>query len=114
MRTLFLAVVCCFLAGAMEAKAPAKHHAVVKVARAVTKTVTMTPRVTAIALKDTLGAILFTTESGVDVIHAATSALSKASGAELKHNPFEYVDATVAKVDSGLEKAYLYFFNATI
>lgn len=74
----------------------------------------VSPKLTVVALKDTLGGILFTVEAGVDVVHAGTTALSTAAGAELKKNPFEYVDKGVAYVDTGLEKGYLFFFNAKI
>src|SRR5258707_12116893 len=64
-------------------------HAVPKIARALARVASAAPRATAVGLKDTLGGILFTAEAVVDVAHAATTALSKATGAELKKNPFE-------------------------
>lgn len=91
-----------------------KKHALVKVAGSVVKVATAAPKATAVALKDTLGGVLFSVEAGVDVAHAATTALSAVASKELKHNPFEYVDEYVGKADSGLEKAYLFFFNASI
>lgn len=99
--------------GSTEAKGVSKH-ALPKIARVVGKVAIAAPRITAVGLKDTLGGILFTAEAGVDVVHAATTALSKAADLELKKNPFEYVDKGVSYVDTGLEKAYLFFFNAKI
>jgi hypothetical protein len=96
------------------ANAGVKNHALPKVARAVGRVVAAAPKATAVALKDTLGGILFTVEAGVDVVHAGTSAINTAAAKELKHNPFQYVDEYVGKADSGLEKAYLFFFNAQI
>jgi hypothetical protein len=96
------------------ANAGVKNHAIPKVARAVVKAATVAPKATAVALKDTLGGVLFTVEAGVDVVHAGTSAINTVAAKELKHNPFQYVDEYVGKADSGLEKAYLFFFNAQI
>lgn len=97
-----------------QAKPVAKRslggHALVKIA----KVAVAAPKFTAVGLKDTLGGVLFTVEAGVDVVHAGTTALSNATGMELKKNPFEYVDKGVGYVDTGLEKAYLFFFNAQI
>lgn len=89
-------------------------HAMPKVVKAVVKVATVAPKATLVGLKDTLGGVLFTVEAGVDVVHAGTTALSAVAAKELKHNPFEYVDEYVGKADSGLEKAYLFFFNAQI
>ena len=99
---------------ALPCPAKVKNHAVPKIARAVVKAAAASPRITAVAIKDTLGSILFATESVVDVVHAGTTALSKAGSMELKKNPFEYVDKVAGYADTGLEKAYAYFFNLQI
>ncbi len=99
---------------AIPSEAKASKHAVPRIAHAVAKIAAVAPKAAAVGLKDTLGGILFTAEAGVDVAHAATTALSKAAGMELKKNPFEYLDKGVAYVDTGLEKAALFFFNAQI
>ena len=99
---------------AIPSEAKVSKHAVPRIAHAVVKIAAVAPKAAAVGLKDTLGGILFTVEAGVDVAHAATTALSKAAGMELKKNPFEYVDKGVAYVDTGLEKAALFFFNAQI
>jgi hypothetical protein len=103
---------CSFAAQAPKAagKSGIRAHALPRIARVVV----LSPKFAAVGLKDTLGGILFTAEAGVDVVHAGTTALSKAAGMELKKNPFEYVDKGVAYVDTGLEKAALFFFQAQI
>jgi len=109
--TLLLTVLSLF---ASTGQAKLRNHAVPKIARAAVKVAAAAPRVTAVGIKDTLGGIVFTVEAGVDVVHAGTTALSKAADLELKKNPFEYVDKAAAYVDTGLEKAYAYFFNLQI
>jgi len=112
LKVVSLLVLALCVAAPSEAKM--RNHAVPKIARAIVKAATAVPRGAGIALKDTLGGILFTVEAGVDVVHAGTTALSKTADLELKKNPFEYVDKGVAYVDTGLEKAALFFFNAQI
>lgn len=108
------------VAGAQTQPAPKKassgisKHALPKIATAVVRAAAVAPKATAVGLKDTLGGILFSAEAVVDVVHAGTTALNTAAAAELKHNPFEYVDKGAAYVDTGLEKAYAYFFNLQI
>lgn len=87
-----------------------KKHALVKVVVAVAHA----PKYTLVGLKDTVGSVLFVAEAGVDVVHVGTTALSAAASTELKHNPFAPVDKVVGKVDSGLEKGYLFLFHAQI
>lgn len=91
-----------------------KKHAMPKVFRAAAKVATVAPKATFVGIKDTIGGVLFTVEAGVDVVHAGTTALSAVASKELKHNPFEYADKYVGYADTGLEKAYLFFFNAQI
>ncbi len=102
------------LFAAVPGQAKVKNHALPKIAHAAFSIAAAGPKATAVGLKDTLGGILFTAEAVVDVAHAATKALSAAGDAELKKNPFEYLDEGVAKVDTGLERAYLFFFKMQI
>jgi hypothetical protein len=106
-----IAVLALFLvgAGAAPANAGVKTHALGKVAAAVAAPVVHPKR----TLKQTLGVIVFATESVVDVAHAGTTALSAAAAKELKVNPFEYVDKFVGYADSGLEKAELFLFGSS-
>src|SRR5947209_7624984 len=60
-----------------------------------------------IGLKGVAYGVLFTAETGVDVLHVVTSALDVAASKELKRNPFHYIDAAVARVDVGIESAEL-------
>ena len=115
MRKL-LAVLALFLAvlAIPAANAGVKRHALPKAVRAVAKAAAVAPKATAVALKDTLGGVLFAAEGVVDVVHAGTTAINTVAAKELKHNPFAVVDEYVGKADAGLEKAYLFFFNAQI
>ena len=88
--------------------ASAQPHAIAHLAQVVTAPVVHPVR----TAKETVGAILFNAEAAMDVVHVGTVALSKAADAELKHNPFEYVDRGVAYVDTGLETAEDYLFGS--
>lgn len=98
----------------VPSQAQVKKHALPKIAKAAVKVAVVAPKATAVALKDTIGAVLFGAEAVVDVVHAGTTALSKVGSMELKKNPFVAVDRVVGYGDTGLEKAALFFFNVNI
>jgi len=107
-RSVTLVVTGVCVLAAVPGQAMAQPHAIAHIAQVVTAPVVHPVR----TIKETVGAILFSAETVVDVVHVGTTALSKAADAELKHNPFEYVDNGVAYVDAGLERGEDYLFGS--
>jgi hypothetical protein len=85
-----------------QQKSSLQNHAVPKLFRAVTYPV----RHPISSGKKVLGSVLFTAESGVDVIRAVSETADKAFSTEFKpYDPLHYFAVGSAKVDDGLEHA---------